>query len=217
MALASAMNMSGVDASKPTSGFIAGRIYLATDTQKLYYDNGTALVGYSFGSAMTLLASDVVTGSVAASITLSAISGSYHSLMLVVMGRGDTSAVDTDLLLQLNSDTASDYAWSTALVGNNALVGGSFSDSDTAAHLGYLPAATATANVAGQITIMVPEYAATTFYKTFNGQGSTWNGHAQTSLGAGIWKSTAAVTAIALTLAAGNFAIGTTARLYGIL
>ena len=50
MALASALNMSGLDSAKPSSGFIAGRIYFATDTSKLYYDNGTALVAYTFGT-----------------------------------------------------------------------------------------------------------------------------------------------------------------------
>lgn len=58
MALASAMNMAGLDAAKPVSGFIAGRIYFATDTLKLYYDNGSGLTQYAFGaSAITLAVS----------------------------------------------------------------------------------------------------------------------------------------------------------------
>jgi hypothetical protein len=70
MALASAMNMTGTDAAKPTSGFIAGRIYFATDTLILYYDNGTALVPYrATGSAVETIGADFkptgLTGAVA--------------------------------------------------------------------------------------------------------------------------------------------------------
>lgn len=51
MSTADKMNMQGVDASKPSSGFIAGRVYYATDTGKVYYDNGSALTAYTFGGS----------------------------------------------------------------------------------------------------------------------------------------------------------------------
>lgn len=49
MSNANALNMSGLDASKPGSGFIAGRTYFATDTSKLYYDSGSAWVDEGLG------------------------------------------------------------------------------------------------------------------------------------------------------------------------
>lgn len=50
MALASDLIQTGLDASKPSSGYIAGRLYFATDTNKLYRDSGSAWVDSGLGA-----------------------------------------------------------------------------------------------------------------------------------------------------------------------
>jgi hypothetical protein len=96
--------------STPASGLV--RVYAKSDGSMYQKDDAgteTGLAGGGGSGAMTQLAETIVTGSVAADITFSSISGSYRHLLLTLVGRGDTAATSVSILVQLNADTGSNY------------------------------------------------------------------------------------------------------------
>ena len=226
MALASAMNMTGLDSAKPTSGFIAGRIYIATDTSKLYYDNGSALVAYTFGAgggagAVTLITDTIVSGSVAANIDFASIPGTYKHLRVEGQVRGDTAATNSQMRLRMNADsTAAHYQWNFAEFYSGSTANGVENSSDTAISVGRMSAATASSGASGMFVFDIPNYVNTVFNKMINGTNgnvlATGNGGMASAVNTGVWLSTAAITELTFTFLAGNFIIGSRISLYGI-
>lgn len=118
MALASAMNMSGLDASKPASGFIAGRIYIATDTNKLYVDSGSAWVdsglGAGGGGGLTELAYNQATSNVSitgtteatATVVVTASSVTFGSGPVLIEFSAAEVVVSANCVFILHDDTA---------------------------------------------------------------------------------------------------------------
>jgi len=175
----------------------------------------------SGGSGAVTQINKTTLGSPASSISVSSISGSYNALWLILDGRSSTSATFTTALLQLNSDTAANYDWNRADTNTS---GGWATNSggigDTSVNLGYINADTSPASTSSGTSILIPNYAGTTFHKhleinyslkTANSAGSVYRGVAS-----GWWRSVAAITAVTLTPTAGNFMTGTTLLVYGI-
>ena len=95
MALASEMNMTGLDASKPSAS-IAGRIYFATDTNKIYYDTGSAWTPYVLGGLGNYcLLQEQQANNVAAGASTS---GAYATRLL------NTKVTDTGSVCTLSSN-----------------------------------------------------------------------------------------------------------------
>lgn len=171
------------------------------------------------------LAQTRVTGSDASTIDFTSISGAYSALLLLLSGRTDESATLSVVYARMNNDSGSNYDDQNASgSGTSATAGGNLGT--TGANVGILPGASAPASHAGSFSLMVPDYAGTTFYKAFHSFGGTF-GSTSTLLNnvavatrAGHWRSTSAINRITLQIQSGGptlkFKVGTLATLYGL-
>jgi hypothetical protein len=160
------------------------------------------------GSTYTPLAT-TTTASSAASVTFSSISGAYTDLVIVSNGGSSTS---TDLHIQFNGDTATNYS-RTVLSGSGTAATSTRQSSVAyyrASAQGYLN--TSFPNFVGLINIM--NYSNTTTYKT--ALSRTNNAGTGLDASVGLWRNTAAITSITLFTDVGTFTNGSTFTLYGI-
>ena len=150
--------------------------------------------------------------SAVASYTFTSIPGTYTDLVIIVDATATTGA--DDLLLQFNSDTATNYS-ETILTGTGASTASSTRFStQTAILLDYNGVLNTTKN---NRIIQVMNYANTTTFKTVLIRAN----NSSTGLDAivGLWRKTPeAITSITIknTGTSSNFAIGSTLTLYGI-
>jgi hypothetical protein len=141
--------------------------------------------------------------SAAASYTFSSIPSTYTDLVLVFSG----TAVSSDTMYyQFNNDT-------TALYSDTYMFGDGTAGSGRHANYGYILAGGINTTQSHQV-INIMNYANTTTNKTTLLRGNA-SGVAATVAFVGMWRSTAAITSIKLSIAA-TFATGSTFTLYGI-
>ncbi len=148
-----------------------------------------------------------------ATVTFSAISGSYTDLVLVC--NIAQAAGNNGLRVRYNSDNASNYSYTT-LNGNGTTASSARGTSETELVI---------ANTSGSTTLELAiianifNYSNTTTYKTSIGRGNRASSNVDATVG--LWRSTSAITSITLALGASfptnNFASGSTFTLYGIL
>lgn len=147
--------------------------------------------------------------------------GSHRHLKIIGMMRSQTSGTGgEDLQLQFNSDTTAGH-YADQLDYGNGTTAGAQQDTSSRTYIiiAQAPKAGDLANDACYFEAIIPFYALTTFSKKALSQYGYLNSNALTG-GAvinamGIWNSTAAITAIALTLT-GNFVTGSTFDLYAM-
>jgi hypothetical protein len=152
-------------------------------------------------------------GSAAASIDFTSIAATYTDLKIVLVA---TSSVNgRNLYLRFNSDSGTNYS-NTYLVGDGATAisgkttsaaqinctGGTVAISSTVPHL---------------FAIDIFSYAGSTNKTALISTSQDRNGTGSVGNVIGLWRSTSAITAVNLLPQSDNFAIGTTATLYGIL
>ncbi len=158
--------------------------------------------------ATTTLASDTST------ITFNSISGSYTDLILVLLGRSTRSSTDDTILFRLNNDSGSNYS-RTRLVGTGSAAASARDTNQTAFNFDVISAAS---NPSGEFSpeiFQIMNYSNSTTYKTVLARTNTASTYVTAQVG--LWRSTAAITRIDLTLNTGpNFLTGTMATLYGI-
>lgn len=181
----------------------------------------TGSAGASGGDFIKI--SKVVTSGSQATITFSSIPGSYTNLMLVLSGRDTaTGSGNLGVRLQMNGDTtAGNYTqeiFHEELNTSNS--GGNNAAASTGFFAGRIPGSLNNANAVGQTTIILADYAGTTFFKTMTAVYGTFFANNAVPLAAGndfgVWKSTSAITSLVLTAAGTAFVNGTTATLYGM-
>lgn len=213
----------GAAPSTPASGVIALYVDSADDHLK-YKDDGAAIVDITGGlsgggsAALTKLTETIVAGSVAANINLTSISGSYRNLVITLTGKTDAAVSTTSVRWQANGDTTSIYDLSEVYISGGASVTGGAAAAVDHGEIGYITGTTFDTASAGSLRATFHDYARTQWRKNsqgiftcVGGSGGTFlNGHT-----AGHWRSTAAITAIKLFPASGNFAIGTVCTLWG--
>lgn len=160
-----------------------------------------------------------ILGTTTADVTFSSIPGGYSALQLHIQARGDTAALVTDLQIQFNADTGTNYD-SQSAYGQTASTGAAANLTASSIVLQEISAASAPANHAGTMLLTIPRYAATAFFKAVDGTSTSSFG---TGVGAlvtrklsGRWRSTAAITSIKVKPAAGSFVTGSTFTLYGL-
>jgi len=152
-------------------------------------------------------------GSATATITFSSIPATYTDLRLVFIGFGTTAG--SSVFLRFNSDTAANYS-STYLQGNG---GGT---PTSAGNTGNASINIASVNTVLRTTspllcdINIFSYAGSTNKTLLSIASGDNNGNGGTLSVAGLWGSTTAITAVALTASGSTFAAGATATLYGI-
>lgn len=180
----------------------------------------TKILGGGGSGAVTLI-SKVTTAGSQATVPFSSIPGTYTHLRVLWQARFSDAATTEDLLLQLNGDSGTNYfsqliSATAASTPSAAQVVGT-----SAAHVGLVTAASATANFAGSGVIWIPNYAGTTFNKQIFTTDGGWigtasgNGNVQTWFDT--WNNTAAITSMTFSDAGGgNFVNGSVICLYGI-
>lgn len=169
------------------------------------------------GGAVVQIA-DTTLGSAAADITFSSIPSTYNHLMVIISGACSSVSINgTDLNVQLNSDTTSNYrnARNTkyAGAGGTVTIEGA---NGTNMNLGNLWVGTASSNSFANVQMTFPNYKLTTMNKTMMFMGGGISDAPGAGSGACSWSNTAAITTIKIfSSAGGNFATGTRATLYG--
>jgi hypothetical protein len=166
------------------------------------------------GNTYTQIASTTL-GSAAASVTFSSISGAYTDLVLIAnVGSNDDAQVFS---CRINSDTASNYSI-TQLLGQGSVAVSGRESSQTKMNISKGVGVTTTNG--GMVVISnFNNYANATTYKTVLSRVSESVGtYLGTEATVGLWRSTAAITAIELSLNNGvaTFNTGSTFNLYGI-
>jgi hypothetical protein len=148
-------------------------------------------------------------GSAQADITFSTIPATYTDLVIVYTLKAATGS--SDIYLRFNGSSASDYS-NTILTGNGTAASSTRFSNATQIRLNN---ATDILTTDGTMLICnVNNYSNSTTFKTALyriGLASD-----ATEAGVGLWRSTSAITSVALTLASGNLGTGCTATIYGI-
>jgi hypothetical protein len=210
----------GTHADRPAAG-APGALYCESDTGDIYRDSGTTwnLIVAAAGSGGLPLLDAVALTEAAPAITFMDILGTYSALQLHLEARGTFAGTSLSVRLRFNGDAGNNY--DTQILdayGSTAEAGEYFATPQILAV--QIPGADSPANVAGGSRIDLPNYAGTTFEKRVQAHGGgkfgTFEEGMEVWLAQGYWRNTDAITAIELSPAADNFAIGTTARLYGV-
>ena len=171
-------------------------------------------------AAFTVIDHDELTGD-AASWTSSTIASSYDHLLVKVSARQDGSYHYVNAYITLNGDTGSNYSH-TSLRTDSAAVESNRNTSQGNIHYCQTPAASATADTFGTMTIWIPHYANTANFKQMVASSAAENASTTDSQWwlnqtAGLWHSTAAVTSITVdAYSTDNFVQYSTFTLYGI-
>lgn len=185
----------------------------------LEVSTGLTVSGTTITSSGEVLIEEYTADGTTGTKTFSAIPGTYRSLRLEWVGRSSQAATSTNITVQFNGDTASNYD-SQLKAASATTLSASESLGATSALVGSLSAASATANYAGSGRLFINEYAGTTFFKSGQSQYSYQTGTASGNLTNRAyvigWRSTSAITSMTVALASGNYVSGTKLRLYGI-
>jgi len=206
----------------PTTGL--QKIYIDPADHKLKAVNSSggvtiieqAIPGFVRIASQTLLAP-------AAVIDFTDIPQTYSHLKLILQGRSTAGGiiVETDVSMTFNNDSGSNY--------DAEFVNASGTSSPTSTNIlgaaqnaiGMIPSALATAHYAGSLEVTIPNYAGTTFYKTYLSlTGTAYQAVAASMFnrfGHGQWRDTSAINRITLAPSSDEFDTGTMATLYGMI
>jgi hypothetical protein len=151
-----------------------------------------------------------------ATVVFSSIPSTFKHLQVRGIARSSRAGFSSDpLLIQVNSDTASNYSWHY-LVGDGASAAAAAGATQTSM-LNYIIANDSVANVFGAFVVDVLDYANTDKYKTFrNLMGLDNNGSGIVGFNSGNWRSTSAITSITFKAQNGDFKQYSSFALYGI-
>ena len=156
----------------------------------------------------------ITLGASVSSVAFSSIPQTYTDLIMIVNAIDNTYDYG-GINLAFNSDTGNNYSF-TEMYGNGTSV-----LNERRANVAYIPVAyyISPDTVAGNATytVNIMNYSNTTTNKTTIGRENSSNAtYSGAGLIAGLWRSTAAISTVTLTMS-GNFASGSTLNLYGIL
>jgi hypothetical protein len=152
-----------------------------------------------------------------ASIEFTSIPATYTHLQIRGLLRTSTANTNFDnALMQLNSDTASNYSWHL-IQGTGASAGSGAGTSQTSMRCGEIPRNNVTASVFGGVVIDILDYANTNKYKTIRTiNGVDANGSGAARLDSGNWRNTAAISSIKIFPDANSFVQYSSLALYGV-
>jgi hypothetical protein len=149
-------------------------------------------------------------GAAAASITFSSIPGTYTDLRLVFTGSANSGTVYP--VIVINDDNAGSSYSQTNLRADGSTV---VSNRSTNAGSGWDFAYNGVTTTPGLLTADFLSYAGSTNKTCLMTNANDRNGTGYSDRYVGLWRSTSAISKIAV-VAGANFATGTTATLYGI-
>jgi hypothetical protein len=137
-------------------------------------------------------------------ITFSSISSNYTDLIFVINAKHASSTQGT--FFRVNSDTGNNYS-RTFIFGNGSSV-----TSARNSNFSYFDAMYFGTEFVTNI-ININNYSNTTTFKTFLARPSA----VEVAANVGLWRSTSAINSISIQPSSGDFAVGSTFTLYGIL
>jgi hypothetical protein len=150
-------------------------------------------------------------GTAATTISFTSIPSTYTDLRVVYVIRS-TSTPDFPKIY-FNNDTATNYS-NTRCFGNGSAASSTTQTSVAGITYMSIPTSTAT-NEFNLVTLDVFSYAGSTNKTSISRASADKNGSGVTDAGVSLWRSTAAINRVDI-VGTFNFAIGTTATLYGI-
>jgi hypothetical protein len=160
------------------------------------------------GSTYTPIATTTL-GSTQTAVTFSSL-GSYTDI--VVVSQASVTSGAANWRLTFNGDSGTNYS-RTYISGS-----GSAATSGRAASVSWITINDEGYMVAGQptmLTIQVQNYSNTSTYKTVLSRSSNGSNNGTAAV-VGLWRNTAAITSITLTIDTSTFTAGSTFTLYGI-
>ena len=147
-------------------------------------------------------------------VTFSSISSTYTDLVLVCLARGSYADPLGIVKLRFNGDSGSNYS-STKVYGDGSSAGSGRSSNQTAIEAEYIVGSTGASNSFGLAIFQFSNYSNATTYKSILHRCN--NAASFVSAGVHTWRSTSAISSIAITESLGtNFAAGSTFTLYGV-
>lgn len=150
-------------------------------------------------------------GSAASSITFSSIASSWTDLRLIVTGTNVSG--NQDVIIRFNSDTGSNYSF-TYLNGNGSSANSGQATSLTNIQLNAGPGISATIPYFASVDVF--SYAGSTYKTTLGTMNNDQNGAGGIQAIVGLYRSTSAISTLAVIGSGSNLQTGTTATLYGI-
>lgn len=159
-----------------------------------------------------LIASNTL-GSATASVTFSSIPATFTDLVLVISGLVSNNTYG--IWLQANTDTGTNYSW-TSLSGNGTAAASTRQSSRANTENWIGNAATGWSNTTtNNIISHIFDYANTTTYKTILSRSNNASGGVESDVN--LWRSTVAINQIVIGVqSTGTMSSGTTLKLYGI-
>ena len=153
-------------------------------------------------------------GTAQATVSFSSISGNYTDLILV--GNFGHSQVNEGLWLRFNGDTGSNYSLTT-LYGNGTSAASARESNQSRAYVSYY---VAPVNALSTLTIChIMDYSNTTTNKTVisrSNRTDTGSNLPGAEANVNLWRNTAAINSITISLNAGNIISGSIFTLYGV-
>lgn len=149
-------------------------------------------------------------GSAQATVTFSAITGTYTDLVLIFTPAATTG--NPDINLQFNSDTGSNYSV-TSLSGNGTSATSTRASSQTAIKINQTATLDGSLNNSNYLVNINNYSNATTFKTVLTRSNRAGSG---TDASVGLYRSTSAITSIDVKTSSSTFLAGSTFTLYGI-
>lgn len=159
-------------------------------------------------------------GSNQSTVTFSNISQNYRDLVLVITARTTLAANNESLITQINGDSTNANYTGVRMLGS-----GSAASSDATAgagggfDTGYMPAASSTSGVFGQVNLNFLDYSTNDKHKTILNRWNTAGSGTPYAAGTVVrWASTAPITSLKLFGGSGgNLLAGSTFELFGVI
>lgn len=163
------------------------------------------------------VATQTISGSVAASVTFSSIGSTYTDLVLIMSVRSDrVTNGSSSIRLEFNGDTASNYS-SIYMYGNGATpTSGQATSTTPMPQIGEAPGGATLTTTQGLAKVSLFSYAGSTNKTVLSEWAADRNGAGLVGRTVGLWRSTAAITSIKITISGQNIEIGSSFTLYGI-
>jgi hypothetical protein len=191
---------------------------VASATQRNLDDGASGNLQYLYDGRVYKIAENVL-GAPAATITFSSIPGTYRHLMIEWQGASNNVGGAITLMMRFNGDTGTNYDWAANIFSGAGVASSADSGTgDITMNVGAIGGTTSTGTSGGRIDIQ--NYAATTLQKTAISHSTTKNantaGNVFWKATGAHWRSSVAVTSVALFPSAGSFITGTMIQLYGL-
>jgi hypothetical protein len=155
-----------------------------------------------------------------ATISFTNIPQGYKHLQLRVLARTNrASNTQSNMLIQFNSDTGSNYYPYHSIDGDGSTAVASVSGTGTNINVNRLSGATADANIYGTIIVDMLDYQNTNKYKTTRSLGGIdLNGTGVVNFSSGLWLNTSPINRLDITTLSGtaSFIANSRFSLYGI-